>query len=300
MMTISHARIMAVSILISASIVWASGDANGGDQHESEGIGATIMGHIQDHDLVHIPPFQIVGETVNLSITMHTMFLWVPALLCIMILWVVASRIKAGKGGRLVGVFEILIGFVRKEIVLPNVGPRYARSLDPYFLTVFFFILFSNIIGLIPGTATATSNVSVTAGLAGMAFIVMQGVAIKDAGIGKYLAHLTGGVHWALWPIMIPVEFLGLFTKPFALCIRLFANMTAGHIVILSLLGLIFVFGADSAAAGYGIAPVSIAFSLFVYLLEILVSLIQAYIFTMLTAVFAGMGVHDTSAEGDH
>ncbi len=107
-----------------------------------------------------------------------------------------------------------------------------------------------NLLGLVPYGASATGNVSVTAGLALIAFVMIQAAAIRAQGLGHYLAHLTGGVHWALWPIMIPIEILGLFTKPFALCIRLFANMTGGHIVIVSLIGLIFIFKSYIVAVG--------------------------------------------------
>jgi F-type H+-transporting ATPase subunit a len=161
----------------------------------------------------------------------------------------------------------------------------------PYFLTAFFFILVCNLLGLVPYGSTATGNISVTAGMAILSFFVIQGVAIRDMGLGGWIKHLTGGVHWALWPIMIPVEIMGLFTKPFALCVRLFANMTAGHVVILSILGLIFIF--HSVA----VAGLAVPFSVFIYLLEILVAFIQAYVFTMLSAVFAGLGVHASHGE---
>jgi F-type H+-transporting ATPase subunit a len=153
-----------------------------------------------------------------------------------------------------------------------------------------------NLIGLVPFGATATGNVMVTAGLAIIAFFMIQISAIKAQGFSHYLAHLTGGVHWTLWPIMIPIEILGLFTKPFALCIRLFANMTGGHIVILSLIGLIFIFRT------IWMAPVSVLFSLGIYLLELFVSFLQAYVFTMLTSLFMGLGmqVAEGHAEEGH
>jgi F-type H+-transporting ATPase subunit a len=166
-------------------------------------------------------------------------------------------------------------------------------KLLPIFLTMFFFILTMNLIGLVPGGHSATGSINVTAGLAIIAFFVIQLSGIFKNGIGAWLKHLTGGVHWSLWPIMIPVEILGLFTKPFALCMRLFANMTAGHIILLSLIGLAFV--------GGGFIPVTLGFSLFILLLELLVAFLQAYIFTVLTAVFTGMGMashdHDHGAE---
>jgi F-type H+-transporting ATPase subunit a len=164
-------------------------------------------------------------------------------------------------------------------------------------LTTFFFILLMNLLGLIPFGATATGNIAVTAGLAIIAFVMIQVSAIRAQGFGHYLAHLTGGVHWILWPIMVPIEVLGLFTKPFALCIRLFANMTGGHIVILSLLGLIFLF--RSLFVGVG----SVLFTMAIMLLELMVAFIQAYVFTMLTSLFMGLGMqagHDDAHTETH
>jgi len=123
---------------------------------------------------------------------------------------------------------------------------------------------------------------------------MIQIAAIRAQGFGHWLAHLTGGVHWALWPIMVPIEILGLFTKPFALCIRLFANMTGGHIVIVALIGLIFVF------QSLAVAPVSVGFALAIYLLELFVAFLQAYIFTMLTSLFMGLGMQTESHGAEH
>jgi F-type H+-transporting ATPase subunit a len=147
-----------------------------------------------------------------------------------------------------------------------------------------------NMLGLIPYCASATSNIGVTLALALFTFFITQAAGIRNAGVVGYLKHLTGGVHWALWPIMIPVEFLGLFTKPFALTIRLFANMVAGHIVIFFLLGLIFILKTA------WLALVSVPFAFAIYLLELFVALVQAYVFTMLSSLFIGMG----SAMGHH
>jgi F-type H+-transporting ATPase subunit a len=124
---------------------------------------------------------------------------------------------------------------------------------------------------------------------------MIQASAIRAQGLGHYLAHLTGGVHWALWPIMIPIEILGLFTKPFALCIRLFANVTGGHIVIVSLIGLIFIF------KSYIIAVAPIGFVVGINFLELFVAFLQAYIFVMLTSLFMGLGIQaDESPHGGH
>jgi F-type H+-transporting ATPase subunit a len=221
----------------------------------------------------------------DMSITKHVVFLWGAALI------VILFAIAAARGNRknkvptgLGNLIEVFVVFVRDEIVLANMGKAGLRYL-PYLLTTFFFVLIMNLFGLIPYGATATGNVSVTAGLAAISFIMIQVSAIRAQGLGQYFMHLTGGVHWSLWLLMVPIEILGLFTKPFALCIRLFANMTGGHIVIVSLFGLIFLF------KSYFIAPASIAFVLGINLLELFVAVLQAYIFTMLTSLFMGLGI---------
>ena len=199
------------------------------------------------------------------------------------------NGVKPKKG--FFNVLEALVVYVRDEVVRPNLGPR-GDTMLPWFLTVFFFIIAMNFIGLVPGGHTSTGSINTTAGLAIIAFFTVQYGAISRNGFGAWLKHLTGGVHWALWPIMVPVEILGLFTKPFALCVRLFANMTAGHIILLSLIGLAFVTKA--------FIPVTIGFSLFINLLELLVAFLQAYIFTTLTAVFTGMGMEEHHHEEKH
>ena len=233
---------------------------------------------------VHLPQFPSIFG-VDVSITKHVFFLLLAALILVIALSIVArknSKNKVPKGfGNLV---ELLVVFIRDEIVLPNMGKSGLKYL-PYLLTNFFFILIMNLIGLIPYGASATGNVNVTAGLAVIAFIMIQFSAIRAQGFGHYLAHLTGGTHWGMWIIMVPIEFLSLFVKPFALCIRLFANMTAGHIVILALIGLIFIF--NNAFVGILSVPLALA----VNMLELFVALLQAYIFTMLTSIFMGLGM---------
>jgi len=241
---------------------------------------------------VHLPHFELFG--INLSITKHVVFLWLAAIILVVTLSIIArknlkNRVPKGLGN----LIEVFVMFVRDEIVIPNMGTGGLKYL-PYLLTNFFFILVMNLLGLFPYGASATGNVSVTAGLAIIAFLMIQISAIRAQGFGHYLAHLTGGVHWALWPIMIPIEVLGLFTKPFALCIRLFANMTGGHIVILALIGLIFVFKTVL------VAPISVAFALGIYMLELFVAFLQAYIFTMLTSLFMGLGMQTESHGSDH
>jgi F-type H+-transporting ATPase subunit a len=162
-----------------------------------------------------------------------------------------------------------------------------AKQYLPYLLTVFFFILTCNLLGLLPWSATATSNISVTAALALISLVMIQLGGIREHGLMHHVTNLVPpGIPAWLLPIMIPVEILGQFTKPFALCIRLYANMNAGHLVILSFLALIFVMKT------FVIVPVSIGFALFINILEVFIAFLQAYIFTMLTALFMGMSLH--------
>jgi len=258
--------------------------------HDSRELELPFLGHVH---LPHFDPINIGGVTLDLSITKHVVFLWVAALIVI-VLTVLAARknIKSMAPKGLGNLIEVFVVFIRDEIAVPNMGKAGLLYL-PYLLTTFFFILTMNLLGMIPYGATSTSNVNVTAGLAIIAFIMIQTAAIRALGFGHYLAHLTGGVHWILWPIMIPIEILGLFTKPFALCIRLFANMTGGHLVIISLLGLIFLF------KSIYIVPVPIAFALGINMLELFVAFLQAYIFTMLTSLFMGLGIQAAHANGD-
>lgn len=223
---------------------------------------------------------------IDMSISRNVLLMWVVGAVLIVLLSKAARQYRKSLVPKGFGnVIETLVVFIRDEVVVPTSG-EVGRALMPFFLTVFFFILMCNLLGLIPFGHTATGDVSVTVGLALISFFLVQIQHIKSNGFVGYLKHLTGGVHWMMWPIMIPVEFLGLFTKPFALAIRLFANMTAGHVVILSLLGLIFFF------KSIFVAPLSIGFALFINILELLVAFIQAYIFTMLTSLFIGMGLH--------
>ncbi|MFH0988558.1 MAG: F0F1 ATP synthase subunit A [bacterium] len=239
-------------------------------------------GHIE---LPHFAPLHIGGLSIDLSISKHVFFLLFSALLVILLTTYTARKNrKAAVPTGIGNLVEVFIVFIRDEIALPNMGPGGMKYLS-YLLTTFFFILILNLLGLIPFGVTATSNVSVTAGLAFIAFLMIQFSAIRAQGIKHYLAHLTGGVPVLLWPIMIPIEILGLFTKPFALCIRLFANMTGGHIVILSLIGMIFLFRSPV------IAPIPILFVLGINMLELFVAFLQAYVFTMLTSLFMGLGM---------
>lgn len=256
----------------------------------------------------HLVPPGGAHVVIDMSISRHLFFAWIGMLVVFVIMTRLAGMYKRGVGrdtapkGLFQNLFETLIMFVRDDIARPNLGDKTDKYL-PYLLTAFFFILTCNLLGLVPFGATATSNLMVTVVLASFTFILTQMGGTKD-----YWMHIfwPPGIPTFVKPILMPVEVLGILTKPIALAIRLFANMTAGHLVILSLIGLIFSFAnIFGPGAGYGVAPVSIAFALFIYMLELLVSFIQAYVFTMLSALFIGMAIeehhHDhDEAHGDH
>jgi len=252
-----------------------------------------ILHHVMDSNYIDFEPIGVINLPhielfgFDISITKHVVFMWIVAIILIILSLIVSRKYKKSlipKG--FTNLFEIIILFVRDEIVKPTIGKGYEKFL-PYLLTIFFFILLSNLFGLLPYSATVTSNIAVTAALAGLTFITTQmGGIISHGFFGYFKGLIPHGMPIFILPLIIVVEILSLFTKPFALCIRLFANMIAGHVVILSLIGLIFIMQTIF------VAPVSIAFVLFIYLLEILVALIQAYIFTMLSSLFIGMAVN--------
>ncbi|MBP8975175.1 MAG: F0F1 ATP synthase subunit A [Bacteroidetes bacterium] len=273
------------------------------EQGESFNFGE-LLEHVEDSRIVELPgthielptfkPLQLGSLTIDLSPTKHVFFLLVAAIILVIVAIMTARKYKQSLIPHgFANMMEIIVLFIRDDIVIPSMG-QYGIKYLPFLLTTFFFILLMNLAGLIPYGATPTGNIAVTAGLAIIAFIMIQVSSIRKDGIVHYLAHLTGGVHWALWPIMVPVEILSMFTKPFALCMRLFANMTGGHIVILSLIGLIFLFKSII------IVPVSVTFALAIYMLELFVAFLQAYVFTMLTALFMGLGMEPEGEGGEH
>lgn len=253
--------------------------------------GHMILEHILDSPTLDFHPFgeiplpQIHLFGVDISITRHVVMMWVASLLVVGVA-VFAARIHRLAPGKLGHLVEMAVVFIRDELAIPNIGSHGARYV-PYLLSTFLFILFCNLLGLVPFGSTATGNISVTASLALMAFFTMQAAGIREYGLVGHFKHLVpAGVPVWMFPIMLPVEIIGMAAKPFALCIRLFANMMGGHVVILSLLGLIFIMEA------WLVVPISVGFALFIYMLELLVAFIQAYIFTMLTSLFIGMSVH--------
>jgi F-type H+-transporting ATPase subunit a len=187
--------------------------------------------------------------------------------------------------------FEPIIVFIRDDIVKPNIPHHYEKYM-PYLLNVFFFICFLNLSGLVPFTANVTGNITVTASLALLTLIITN-----FSATGTYWKHIFWfpGIPVFIKPIMLIVEVISIFTKPFALTIRLFANMTAGHMVIISFISLIFMFGklGELPAVGFFTSVFSVIFALFIDCIEIFIALLQAYIFTMLSALFIGQAVEE-------
>lgn len=268
-------------------------------------IGGMIFHHTADsHSLelpffgeVHLPTGWVLFG-VDVSPTKHVVFMVAAALLVFLTIHIagrqVARRHREGRAPRGFGAaIEAVALFVRNDVAIANIGHRGARF-APYIMTLFFFILYCNLFGLLPWGASPTGNLAVTGALALTAFFTIEISGMVALGPKGYLKTIVmippgmtgfGAVLMAL--IMTPIEIIGKLTKPFALCLRLFANMTAGHFVILALLGLIFIFSNWVVAAG------SVAFVLFMMLLELLVAFLQAYIFALLTSVFIGMMQHE-------
>lgn len=251
----------------------------------------------QGYQLTHgdsekIVPADASRTVYDLSITKNVASMLLSAILLLVIFGSVASAYTRRKGKAPSGfqsAMEVVILFIRDEVVKPNIGPNYQKYL-PYMLTLFFFILINNLLGLLPGGANVTGNIAVTLTLAVITFIIVHINSNKH-----YWMHLVKptGVPLALLPVMVPVEIVGVFMKPFSLMIRLFANMTAGHIILLSLFGLIFIF------KSIFVAPVVSVFALFMNFIEIMVAFIQAFIFTLLSAMYIGSSIEEHH-EADH
>lgn len=228
------------------------------------------------------------AKVFDLSITRNVFSMWMSVILLIIIFGSVAASYKkrVGKAPKgLQSLLEPLILFVRDEVALPNIGYKYAKFM-PLLLTIFFFILINNLIGMVPffpGGSNLTGNIAFTLVLAVITLIV-----VNVNGNKYYWKHIfVPDVPFWLYPIMWVVEIVGIFSKPFALMVRLFANMMAGHVIVLALISLIFIFQT------LWVSPVSIAFALFIDVLELLVAFLQAFIFTMLTALFIGSAVEE-------
>ena len=289
--------------------------------------GETIIGHVAnsplDHPLIHLPTFM----GIDFSVTKHVLMLWiVAALLFVGITWIVRRYLRL-PADRMVptgaaAALETTVEFVRDTIVVPNVGRKWARTWTPLLLTFFIFILGANVIGLIPvfdvlallqhtvlhlpedsffvglthGGATATGNFNVTAALATITFVAIIAAGAKAHGFVKHWANMVPkGLPFVIYFLLIPIEIMGMFVRPFALTMRLAANMTGGHIALIAILSLVFIFTEmfEHAAAGLGVGFVlSLPLAVGVSGLEIIVVLVQAYVFTLLTAVFIGMALH--------
>lgn len=256
------------------------------EHHEYNGY------HLVHGDSEQIVPVDESRVIYDLSITKNVASMLLSAVLLLLIFGSVAKAYTTRKGKAPKGLqsaLEVIILFIRDEVVKPNIGPKYEKYL-PYMLTLFFFILINNILGLLPGAANLTGNIAITMTLSVITFII-----VHINANGHYYKHLfkPTGVPAALLPIMIPVEIVGVFMKPFSLMVRLFANMTAGHIILLSLFGLIFIF------KSIAIAPVISAFALFMNFIEIMVAFIQAFIFTLLSSMYIGSAIEDNH-DADH
>jgi F-type H+-transporting ATPase subunit a len=284
--------------------------------------GATIIGHVAnsslDHPLIHLP--KVYG--IDLSVTKHVLMLWVVAALVFLIVTTTVRRYV--RQDRLVpagfmNALEFIVEYIRDEIVRPNVGGKWVGAWTPLLLTLFFFILSANLIGLIPifdviallnhtvihpseesflaqvthGGTTATGNYNVTAALATVTFVAIIIAGSRAHGFFKHWANLVPpGLPWSL--LLLPIEVMGMLVRPFALTMRLAANMTGGHIAVLSLISFVFIFAEmfQRASVGIGVGLVAVSFAGLLSVLEVLVVLIQAYVFTLLSAVFIGLAIH--------
>jgi F-type H+-transporting ATPase subunit a len=259
---------------------------------------SVYKGFALDHDNHIVRPDE--KKFYDFSPTKNVFQMLIAVAIMLLLFISVARNYKKYGSGRapkgLTSVVEVIVIFIRDGVAKPMLGHR-ANKFLPYLLTVFFFIWINNLLGLIPGSANVTGNIAVTATLACLTFILMM------AGSRKHFwSHMVAppGVPWGVLPILIPIEFISnIIVKPVALMIRLFANMLAGHLIVLSFMAIIFIFAAKGLGAGIGASVFSVAFSIFIYLLELLVAALQAYIFTILSALFIGETGHSEHHEND-
>ena len=267
-----------------------------GNELEFEILGRGFVFHLPEFDPLHVG-----GLTINLSPTKHVVFMFLAALLCLVIFIPIGRAMRDKYTDRapsgLANAMEALVIYFRDEVVRRNIG-HGADAYTGYILTLFFFILFMNLLGLMPFGATATGNFMVTGALALMTFVVVEISGMRTLGFKGYMRtifYAPPGLppigQAALMVILTPVEFLGKLTKPFALMIRLFAHMMAGHTLVLSLLGFIFLF-AGIGTAKWLVAGGSVLIVIAIMALEVFVAFLQAFIFAMLSAVFIGLIRH--------
>jgi F-type H+-transporting ATPase subunit a len=292
---------------------------------EGFNAGELIIEHVSntsvDDPLIHLP--RVFG--IDMSVTKHVLMLWiVAAILFFGITFIVRRYLKQERliPGRTASLLEITLEFVRDSIAAPNLGQKWVQAWTPMLLTLFLFIFTANLMGVIPvfdvlellnstvihagpdswftrvlhGGVTATGNYNVTAALATIAFFAIVVAGTRAHGFVQHWKNLVpAGLPWPIYIMLIPIEILGMFVRPFALTMRLAANMAGGHIAILALLSLIFVFTSlfGHAIAGVGVGMVlSLPIGVGLTALELIVILVQAYVFTLLTAVFIGMAIH--------
>ena len=289
-----------------------------------EQVGPNIIHNVsnssKEHPIIKIP--ELFG--IDFSVTKHVLMLWLVALIVSFVIIFPLRKYLSTNGkvkSKWVTLIEYIVEFVKDSISRPNVGQNWVMTWTPLFLTFFFFILFANGIGMVPifdtiglldrvifksdshstinnmllGGVTATGNFNVTAGLATVTFFSIIIAGVKKYGFIKHWQNLVPhGLAWPVYIILIPIELMGLFVKPFALTMRLAANMTGGHIAILALLSLMAIIGEmfSSTVIGIGVGFISVPMAAAIYGLEIIVVLVQAYVFTLLTAVFVGMAIN--------
>jgi len=269
------------------------------DGNELEVVTPWFSWHLE---LPHFDPVHIGPLTLDMSITKHVFFLLLAAVLCLLVFLPIGRAMRDKYTTRaptgFANAIEGLVIYFRDEVVRRNIG-HGADAFTGYILTLFFFILFMNLLGLVPFGATPTGNFMVTGALALVTFVVVEVTGMRTLGFRGYMGtifYAPKGLNPVGTAIMLviltPVEFLGKLTKPFALMIRLFANMMAGHTLVLSLLGLIFMFASAGAVVAGGVTVASIAMVSGIMLLEVFVAFLQAYIFAMLTAMFIGLIRH--------
>jgi F-type H+-transporting ATPase subunit a len=245
-------------------------------------------------ELPHFPPVHIGGVAIDFSITKHLVFLLTAALLVTLVLLYTASAVKRAQAENrpprgFAGAIEAIALYIRQEVILPNVG-AHGEGYVNYLLTVFFLLLTANLLGLLPWGATATANIAVTGAMALISLVVIEISGMKSLGLKGYLGtifYLPHGLPTLLKPVMLvimtPIEIIGKLAKPFALAVRLFANMTAGHVVVLALIGLTFFFKSYTVGIAASVMATGIM------LLELFVAFLQAFVFTLLTSVFIGL-----------
>lgn len=265
---------------------------------QDENVGDFIIHHIQNSNewnifgyhlhLPHFEPLNIFGVSIDFSITNHVVMLWIASIFLLFLFRFAYKRDRMVQSG-IGSLLEMLIIFLRDEIAISTLGKKDGVKFTPLIATFFFFILTCNLMGLIPLFTTPTGNINVTGALALITFATGLIFGIKQNGFFNYFKSLVpSGVPAPLFPLLFLIEIMGLLAKHFALIVRLFANMVAGHIVIFAFFSLIIILKSFWVV----VAPFSIGFAIFVNFLELLVAFIQAYVFTMLSTLFIGMAIH--------